>query len=191
MIRRRTWIAATVVAATLATLALPVSRVLVWNMTASIPTGLYWIRDKPNRYVGERIAVEPPPQLRRLLAERQYLPTNVPLLKRVAALSGQTVCRVGARITIDGQLVGKARLRDRQGRALPSWSGCHRLRRGDIFVMNAAAPGSFDGRYFGVLAARDVIGRATPIWTDEAGNGDHIWFAPQQTEHTSLTNLGD
>jgi conjugative transfer signal peptidase TraF len=191
MIRRRTWIAAMVVAATLATLALPVSRVLVWNTTASIPTGLYWILDKPHRYVGERIAIEPPPQLRRLLAERGYLPTNVPLLKRVAALSGQTVCRINARITIDGQLVGKARLTDRQGRALPSWSGCRRLRHGDIFVMNRAAPDSFDGRYFGVLHQRDVIGRATPIWTDEAGNGDHVWLAPQQTEHTSLTNLGD
>jgi conjugative transfer signal peptidase TraF len=168
-----------------------VSRVLVWNTTASIPTGLYWIRDKPHRYVGERIAVEPPPQLRRLLAERQYLPTNVPLLKRVAALGGQTVCRIGARVTIDSQLVGKARLTDRQGRALPNWSGCHRLRTGEIFVMNPAAPGSFDGRYFGVLHARDVIGRATPIWTDEAGDGDHIWLAPQQAEHSFPANQGD
>jgi conjugative transfer signal peptidase TraF len=191
MIRRRTLIAATVVAATLATLALPVSRTLVWNTTASMPTGLYWLRDKPHRYVGERIAVEPPPELRRLLAERGYLPTNVPLLKRVAALSGQTVCRIGARITIDGQLVGNARLRDRQGRALPSWSGCHRLRTGEIFVMNPAAPGSFDGRYFGVLHARDVIGRATPIWTDEAGNGDPIWFASQQADFPPVTNQGD
>jgi conjugative transfer signal peptidase TraF len=191
MIRRRTWIAATVVAATLATLSVPVSRVLVWNTTASIPTGLYWVRDKPHRYVGERIAIEPPPQLRRLLAERQYLPTNVPLLKRVAALSGQTVCRVGGRITIDGQLVGKAHLTDRQGRVLPSWSGCHRLRRGDVFVMNPAAPDSFDGRYFGVLHARDVIGRATPIWTDEAGDGEHIWLARQQADHISPANKGD
>jgi conjugative transfer signal peptidase TraF len=126
-----------------------------------------------------------------MLAERGYLPTNVPLLKRVAALSGQTVCRIGARITIDGQLVGKAHLTDRQGRTLPSWSGCYQLRRGEMFVMNPAAPDSFDGRYFGVLHTRNVIGRATPIWTDEAGNGDHVWLAPQQAEHTSLTNQGD
>jgi conjugative transfer signal peptidase TraF len=191
MIRRRTWIAATVVAAALATLALPVSRVLVWNTTASIPTGLYWIRDKPHRYVGERIAVEPPPELRRLLAERGYLPTNVPLLKRVAALGEQTVCRVGARITIDGHLVGMARLRDRQGRALPSWSGCQRLRRDQVFVMNPAAPDSFDGRYFGVLNARVVTGRATPIWTDEAGTGEHVWLAPQHAEPSPITNQGD
>jgi conjugative transfer signal peptidase TraF len=191
VIRRRTWIAATVVAATLATLALPVSRVLVWNTTASIPTGLYWIRDKPHRYVGERIAVEPPPELRRMLAERGYLTTNVPLLKRVAALGGQTVCRVGVRITIDGQFVGVARQRDRMDRALPSWSGCQRLRRDQIFVMNPAAPDSFDGRYFGMLHASDVIGRATPFWTDEAGTGDHRWFAPQHAEIPSPTNQGD
>jgi conjugative transfer signal peptidase TraF len=191
MIRQRTWIAATVVTATLATLALPVSQVLVWNTTASIPTGLYWIRDKPNRYIGERIAVEPPPELRQLLAERGYLPVNVPLLKRVAALGGQTVCRIGARITIDGQLVVKARLRDSQGRALPSWSGCQRLRRDQIFVMNPAAPDSFDGRYFGPLRLDTVIGRATPVWTDEAGDGHRVWLANPRETYLQLTPQGD
>ena len=58
--------------------------------------------------------------------------------------------------------------------------------------MNPAAPDSFDGRYFGVLRMADVIGRATPIWTDEAGDGDHVWFAdPRAAELIPTTNQGD
>lgn len=175
--------AASVVAATLATLTAPVSRTMVWNTTASVPTGLYLIRGKQSIHVGERVAIHPPPALRRLLAERGYLPVGVPLLKRVGAVSGQRVCRFAQGVTIDGKLVGVARSFDRRGRSLPAWSGCHRIKSGELFVMNPDAPESFDGRYFGVLTSRDVIGRATPIWTDESGHGDHIWFAqPEITD---------
>lgn len=178
--------AASVVAATLATLTVPVSRTAVWNMTASVPTGLYLIRGKQSIHVGERVAIQPPPKLRKLLAERGYLPVGVPLLKRVAAVSGQRVCRFAHGITIDGQLAGIARARDRRGRPLPEWSGCYRLAPGELFVMNTNAPDSFDGRYFGVLATHNIVGRATPIWTDEAGDGDHIWFAlPEITDPTT------
>jgi conjugative transfer signal peptidase TraF len=191
MIRRRVLLAGAIAAATLATLALPTSRFLVWNTTASVPTGLYWIRDKGHRYVGERVAIEPPPALRRLLAERGYLPTGVPLLKRVAAVAGQRVCRFRHGITIDGQLLGVARSHDRRGRPLPVWSGCQRLRAGELFVMSINAPDSFDGRYFGVLNERDVIGRATPVWTDEAGDDDHVWLAMPQANLPSPANQGD
>jgi conjugative transfer signal peptidase TraF len=164
----------------------------VWNATASVPTGLYAIRGKASLNVGERVAIEPPPELRRLLAERRYLPTGVPLLKRIAAVSGQLVCRFGHGVTIDGEFVGAARARDRLGRALPAWFGCQRLRAGELFVMNPAAPDSFDGRYFGVLRITQVIGRATPVWTDEAGHGDHVWFAdPRASEASPTTTQGD
>lgn len=192
MTRRSFVLASVVAAATLATLTVPVSRYAVWNATASVPTGLYAIRGKASLHVGERVAIEPPPELRRLLAERRYLPTGVPLLKRVAAVSGQRVCRFAHGVTIDGDYVGAARTRDRLGRPLPVWAGCHLLRSGELFVMNPAAPDSFDGRYFGVLRDADVIGRATPIWTDEAGTSDHQWFAdPRANPPTSSPTEGD
>lgn len=185
-------LAGAVVAATLATLAVPVSRYAVWNATASVPTGLYAIRGKASLHVGERVAIEPPPELRALLAERGYLPTGVPLIKRIAAVSGQRVCRFGHGVTIDGDFAAAARARDRLGRPLPAWFGCRTLRSGELFVMNPAAPDSFDGRYFGVLRIADVIDRATPIWTDEAGDGDHVWFAdPRSNFPPSSLTEGD
>lgn len=182
MIRRRFLLAGAVAAATLATLAMPVSRYAVWNATASVPTGLYAIRGKASLHVGERVAIEPSPTLRALLSERGYLPTGVPLIKRIAAVSGQRVCRFGHGVTIDGAFVGVARSRDRLGRPLPAWFGCRTLRSGELFVMNPAAPVSFDGRYFGKLRVADVIGRAMPVWTDEAGDGDHVWFADPRSD---------
>lgn len=177
MIRRRFLLAGLAAAATLATLTVPVPRVAMWNVTTSVPTGLYVIRVKAGLQVGERVAIEPPPALRRLLAERGYVPAGVPLIKRVAAVSGQRICRFGHVVTIDGEFAGGARVNDRRGRPLPAWSGCRTLRSGELFVMSPAAPDSFDGRYFGVLHMADVIGRAAPVWTDEAGDGDHVWFA--------------
>lgn len=191
MTRRSFVLAGVVAAATLATLPVPVSRYAVWNATASVPTGLYAIRGKASVHVGERVAIEPPPTLRRLLAERHYLPTGVPLLKRVAAVSGQRVCRFAHGITINGQYVGAARARDRLGRPLPVWAGCHVLQSGELFVMSPAAPDSYDGRYFGVLQLTDVIGCATPVWTDEAGDGRHIWFADPRTGAIPVQPQGD
>ena len=183
--------AGSIASAALATVVVPVTRHLVWNASASIPTGLYAIRGKASLHVGERIAIEPPAELRRSMRERGYLPDQVPLLKRVAAVSGQRVCRFAHGVTIDGALVGIARTRDRAGRALPAWFGCHRLRTGELFAMNPAAPDSFDGRYFGPLKIEAVIGRAMPVWTDEAGDGRHVWFARALFDDFSQPSKGD
>ena len=71
--------------------------------------------------VDDRVAIEPPAAIQRLLAERGYLPAGVPLLKRVAAVPGQRVCRTGLAITVDGVPMGDALDRDRRGRPLPVW----------------------------------------------------------------------
>ena len=177
MKRRTILVAGTVAAAALLSAALPMSRILLWNETASVPTGLYHIRGTASLHVGERVAIDPPPGLRTYLAERGYLPSGVPLLKEVAALRGDIVCRRGLVITMNGEPAGEARVLDSRARPLPDWHGCHTITADEIFVMNRRAPDSFDGRYFGPVARSQVIGRAGPVWTDEAGDGEHVWFA--------------
>lgn len=137
---------------------------LLWNETASVPVGLYRVTTLPIPHIGDMVAIRLPDTLARMLSERGYLPFGVPLLKPVAALPGQSVCRSGATITIDGATAGDALSRDHRGRPLPVWQGCHRLESGEVFVMNPAEPRSLDGRYFGPLPAASVIGRAVPIW---------------------------
>ncbi len=177
MSRWRAWLAGGVIVAALTSAALPMAPVLVWNATPSVPTGLYRIGGTEGLRIGERVAIDPPEKLRNYLAQRGYLPVGVPLLKEIAAISGQTVCRWGTVVRIDGRIVGTARLLDRRRRPLPAWEGCRTLVRGEVFVMNLRAPDSFDGRYFGITAREAVIGRAVPVWTDERGDGAHVWFA--------------
>ncbi|WP_130732740.1 S26 family signal peptidase [Komagataeibacter xylinus] len=137
---------------------------LIWNETASVPVGLYRLHPVPAPHVGDLVAVRLAEREAMLLATRGYLPLGVPLLKPVAAISGQSVCRIGQRVTIDGQFAGDAQSLDHRGRPLPVWQGCQYLAAGQVFVMNPVEPRSLDSRYFGALPLSTVIGRATPVW---------------------------
>jgi type IV secretory pathway protease TraF len=112
--------------------------------------------------------VTPPEPLTTFLDARRYLPKGVPLLKHVAALPGQSVCRTGDTISIDGIAVGVALDRDHLGRSLPVWQGCRVISAGEVFLMNRESVASLDGRYFGPLPTTTIVGRADPIWIEEA-----------------------
>lgn len=136
----------------------------IWNASASVPEGLYRLRPAGALRVGELVAATPPEPLASFLAARRYLPRGALLLKPIAALPGQTVCRRGARISVDGARAGETLPRDRRGRPLPTWSGCRVVARGEVFLMNPTVRDSFDGRYFGALPATALVGRAAPVW---------------------------
>lgn len=151
---------------------------LVWNATASAPIGFYAIEPADRLTAPELVAVMPPQPLAAFMVQRGYVGDGVPLLKRVAGLPGQRVCRAGRAVTIDGVAMGDALDRDRIGRALPVWQGCRVIAPGELFLMNSGVRDSLDGRYFGPLPASFVIGRANPLWTDEDGDGRFVWRAP-------------
>ena len=139
----------------------------IWNASNSVPTGLYRVQPATQLTVTELVVIRPPDLLAVFLDLNGYLPDGVPMLKRVLALPGQTVCRIGLKITVDGIDVGEALERDRRGRPLPVWHGCQVIADGDVFVMNWQSADSLDGRYFGPLSASAVIGRAEPVWIEE------------------------
>ncbi|MEJ0094062.1 MAG: S26 family signal peptidase [Methylocella sp.] len=140
---------------------------LIWNASASVPIGLYRVQPAGDLQVTELVVVRPPAPLANFLAERGYLPKSVPLLKRILALPGQTVCRSGRTITVDSTVMGEALDHDRRGRDLPAWQGCRVIAEGQVFLMNWQSEDSLDGRYFGPLPATSIVGEAAPLWTDE------------------------
>ncbi|MEO8884300.1 MAG: S26 family signal peptidase [Devosia sp.] len=151
---------------------------LIWNASASVPIGLYLIEPAVHLEVTDLVVANPPQAIARFLDERGYLPIGVPLLKRVVAFPGQTICRTGATIAVGGVAMGAALARDHLGRAMPVWRGCRVLGDGEAFLMNWQVPDSVDGRYFGPFPLTSIIGRAIPLWTDEDGNGRFEWLAP-------------
>jgi conjugative transfer signal peptidase TraF len=137
----------------------------VWNASKSVPIGFYRVDRAEMLAVGNLVVVMPPEPLASFLADGGYLPIGVPLIKRILALPGQSLCRNERLISVDGHDIGTALERDHLGRPLPNWQGCRSIAQGEIFLMNRDEPASLDGRYFGPISASSIIGRAEPIWT--------------------------
>lgn len=123
--------------------------------------------DRPSEEpsLGDLVAISLPKELASWAVERSYIGANTLLLKRVAAVSGMTVCRDETDISIDGTPVAQAAWADRQERALPRWTGCITLAPHEVFLLIADVPDSLDGRYFGQLPTAAIFGQAIPLWT--------------------------
>lgn len=155
-----------------AALATPTTRLrpptlYIWNASDSVPVGLYRLQPSGELSVTDLVAVEALEPLATFLADGGYLPRGLPMLKRVLALPGQTVCRNTHTITVDEIAMGDARDQDSRGRSLPAWAGCRVVAEDELFLMNWQSTSSFDGRYFGVTPRAAVIARALPVWTAE------------------------
>lgn len=138
---------------------------LVWNASASAPIGLYRVvSGAPQR--GDLVLVRAPKPIAKLAAERGYLPLNVPLVKRVAAVSGNEVCAFHEVIFVEGKIAALRLKADRAGRPLPQWNDCRELGAGEFFLLMDNASFSFDSRYFGPVSGANLIGRLVPLWTD-------------------------
>ena len=138
---------------------------LLWNASESVPVGLYSVEARDQLAVTNLVVAMPPNALATFLDERGYVPLGVPLIKRILALRGQSVCRSELVISVDEIAMGMALAHDRQGRPLPVWQGCRAIARDEVFLMNWDEAASFDGRYFGSIPLHAIIGRATPLWT--------------------------
>ncbi|WP_075258222.1 S26 family signal peptidase [Herbaspirillum camelliae] len=147
---------------------------LTYNPSDSVAVGWYGIEPFAHRAASlpsplsvDSIALVPlPAEAAALAAQRGYLPTRVPLLKRVGAVSPQEVCVAGGIVRIDGVPSAAVLRADRMGRPLPSWPQCRRLEPGELFLLSVTNPASFDSRYFGPVAASTVIGVAHPVWLE-------------------------
>lgn len=147
---------------------------LTYNPSDSVAVGWYRIDPFDGRAaslprplsVDSIVLVPLPATAAALAAQRGYLPTRVPLLKRVGALAPQHVCIVAGQVRIDGVPAAAVLRADRLGRPLPSLQLCRHLEPGELFLLSVTNPASFDSRYFGPVSASGVIGVARPIWLE-------------------------
>lgn len=143
----------------------PSRALLLWNVSASAPIGLYRVTHGRALARGDLVLAVPARALAAFADARGYLPQGVPLVKRIAAVAGNAVCARGNAVFIDGRFAAARRAADREGRPLSSWSGCRRLRSGEVFLLMADVRASFDGRYFGPTKVSEIVGTLEPIWT--------------------------
>ncbi|MBS0251280.1 MAG: S26 family signal peptidase [Proteobacteria bacterium] len=146
-----------------ATIPIPKRPVLIWNASQSVPIGLYLIVPR-SLHVGNFVVVRLSETMQALAEQRQYIGPDTPLLKRVAAMNGDTVCRHKSIVVINHRHIVIAFTSDHRARPLPAWRGCRRLTGGQVFVLGTH-PESFDSRYFGPLAGEQVVGPAVSLLT--------------------------
>lgn len=147
---------------------------LIYNPSDSVAVGWYRIEpfdlrtaSLPRPLPVDSIVLVPlPDRAATLAAQRGYLPTLVPLLKRVGAVAPQQVCIVAGQVRIDGVPSAAVLPADRLGRPLPSLQLCRRLEPGELFLLSVTNPASFDSRYFGPVSASAVIGVAHSVWLE-------------------------
>ena len=147
---------------------------LTYNPSDSVAVGWYRVDSLGHRAsslprplsVDSIVLVPLPTEAAALAAQRGYLPTRVPLLKRIGAVAPQEVCITGGIVRIDGVPSAAVLRADRMGRPLPSWSQCRRLEPGELFLLSTTNPASFDSRYFGPVSASTVLGVAHPVWLE-------------------------
>lgn len=143
---------------------------LIWNTTASTPTGLYRVvRDEPSR--GRVVLSRLPQSIEARAVTLGILLPGTPVIKRIAAVAGDLTCRFGSLVTVNGRPVATARRSDRYQRTLPAWQGCHRLVFNQVLLLGSHAD-SFDGRYFGPTEVRLCLGIARPIFVWERNSID-------------------
>ena len=142
----------------------PARPLLLWNASSSSPLGFYAVTSAGSVKAGDTVVAWAPPPARRLAAARHYLPANVPLVKRVAAAPGDRVCAKGKAIFVNARPAALRRADDASGRHMPWWSGCRRLRPGELFLLSPNSPDAFDGRYFGMTRSSEIVGKARLLW---------------------------
>lgn len=144
-------------------------RVLVaYNPSDSVPRGWYRIgrmKSADSLHVGSIVLAQLPAEVAAFAARRGYLPGGVPILKRIGALSPQSVCVREQVVRVDGVVVAKVRTHDGLQWSLQAWPQCRSLVVGELFLLSDTNPASFDSRYFGPIAASAVLGVAQPLWT--------------------------
>ena len=140
---------------------------IIWNASPSVPVGLYLVTRASPR-VGNLVVLRLPPVIAAFAARRGYLPASAHLVKPVAAVAGDLVCRFGERVLVRGVLAGIAEDADADGNAMPTWQGCRIVQTGEVFVLGDH-PRSFDSRYFGPLDTASIVGRVVLLWSHKPG----------------------
>lgn len=147
---------------------------LRFNLTSSLPIGLYRVmKDAPTLERGAIVLYCLPPSIARFAHDRGYVPKGgrcaeglVPIGKFAAALPGDTVGVTADGITVNGrpQPHSRSLISDRVGRRLPHLDvGSYVVHRGYIWLL-APADRSFDSRYFGPVTTVNVVTRVYPFW---------------------------
>lgn len=135
----------------------------LWNISASVPRGLYAVMpDEPCRR-GSLVSFRPPPGAAVIIYSRDYLPAGAGLIKQLVGLPGDRVCVRPAGLYVNGVRFGDVAVTDSRGRPLVPYRFCAAVPPGQAFVATTVHL-SYDSRYFGPVPLSSLT-PVVPVWT--------------------------
>ncbi len=130
---------------------------IILNETPSMAKGVYVRLGEVERLKrGDIIAMPMNSAARNYLVKKLGYPEDTMLIKRVAGLSGDLVCRQDSVVTINKRIIFTSKS-DRRGNYLATWIGCRTLSTNEAFILGDH-PSSFDSRYFGPVSRSELAG---------------------------------
>lgn len=135
----------------------------IWNLSSSVPRGLYAaMLHQPCRR-GSLVSFSPPPGAAAIIYSRDYLPVGAGLIKQIVGVPGDHVCIRSDGLFVNGVRLGDVARSDSRGRPLAPYPFCGVIAPGQAFVATKA-PLSYDSRYFGPvpIVSMTVV---VPVWT--------------------------
>lgn len=121
---------------------------LIFNVTESVPIGLYWVQDGENIHKGDLIVFR---------LKQSWL------IKEVAGIHGDLFCvNPDGDFKVNDRVLGKAMTADSYGKPLTRVGGCQKIAAGE-WVVRGYGERSFDSRYFGTVGRAELLGMAVPI----------------------------
>jgi len=140
---------------------------LLYNRSASAPIGWYKVERASDYKTGDLVAAWLPNDTQTLAEERGYLPREIPVIKTIGAVAGDTFCITEKALLIEHKTPFARQSTDSQGRALPAVAmGCRSLSYGQVLLISDRVEHSFDSRYFGSIETANILGKAVLLRSD-------------------------
>lgn len=131
------------------------------NLTPSLPPGLYHLHPVTDWLSRGSLVIIPVPA-----SIRSFHSRWLPLLKPVAGLAGDVLCRRQDHLVRQGEDFGPIYTTP-HGQPVPvalQEGDCLTVPPGQVFLASPKDR-SLDSRYFGLVAIADLTALATPVWT--------------------------
>ncbi len=133
---------------------------IVYQGSASMPKGFYLVSPVRQLNKGDIVVFNPPESTAQFLWKRHWLPEGASMMKHVAAIPGDRVCKSKGAIWINEKRFAQVYRFYKPGKLLPSLSFCEKLGKDEYLLMSTDIAHSFDGRYFGSVKRNEIKGKA-------------------------------
>jgi conjugative transfer signal peptidase TraF len=136
---------------------------MTWNLSPSVPRGLYALESRDASRRGDLVVFQPAPRAAAIIYSRGYLPPGARLIKEIVGVPGDLVCVRADGFFVNGVGFGDVAPFDSHGLPLTPYPFCGAVPPGQAFVATRA-PLSYDSRYFGPVPISSLT-PVVPLWT--------------------------